>query len=151
YQVVSATTNMGHFNTFEPIYAINQSGLSATYISGVTDFDSFAGTTHTVQGGSSFNTWFSSAGNITGNFDFYLGSNAQTVESFALWTDPQPAPGQGVKDFNLWADDNASFSSPTFLGSFVASSGVSNETNFGQVFSFAPTSASYVRMEILSN
>lgn len=148
-QPSGASTNMGSFNTFEPIYAINQSGLAAPYVSGVTDFDTFVPSTATVGGGSSFNTWYSAAGNLTGNFDFALGGT-YTIGSLAIWADPQGI-GQGVNQFNLYADDNAAFSSPTLLGTYAAADGTGNATNVGQVFGFAPTSASYVRMEILSN
>lgn len=149
-QPVSATTTMGSFSSqYLPQFAIDQSGLASTYSSGVTDFDTFAATTGTVNGGSSFNTWYSSAGVLTGNFDFFLGSE-MTIESFALWNDPQSA-GQAVNSFRLWADDNAAFSSPELLGNYAALGGLPNAVNFGQIFTFAPTSASYVRMEILSN
>lgn len=145
-QPTSATTNMGSFNTFEPVYAIDQSGLSVGYVSGVTDFDSYVASTNTVNGGSSFTTWFSAAGNTTGNFDFNLGS-LLTIESFALWADPQSA-NQGVNSFNLLADDNAAFTSPTLLGNYSAVDGLGNANNFGQTFGFAPTTASHVRMQI---
>ena len=72
-QPAAATTNMGFFSTFDPVYAVDQSALTAAYTSGVTDFDTFVATTVTVSGGSSFTTWFSAPGNITGNFDFDLG------------------------------------------------------------------------------
>jgi len=47
--------------------------------------------TGTVNGGASFTTWFSSSGNITGNFDFNLGGSF-SIGSFALWADPQASP-----------------------------------------------------------
>jgi hypothetical protein len=150
-QPTAATSSLGSFSTqYLPVYAIDQSALSATYVSGVTDFDAFVATTNTVNGGGGLNTWYSSSGVVTGNFDFSLGGPV-TIESFALWSDPQITAFQGVKNFNLLADDNAAFSSPTALGSFVALPGLPNAANFGQVFAFSPTSASYVRMEILSN
>lgn len=151
HQPASASTNMGSFGTFEPVYAHDQSGLTASYTSGVTDFDTFTASTATVGGGASFNTWFSST-STTGNFDFDLGGTF-TIESFVIWADPQGI-GQGVNSFNLVADDDPSFSSPTLLGTFAAADGPGNSnqaTNFGQVFTFPPTSAAYVRMEILSN
>lgn len=147
-QPTAASTNMGHFNTFDPIYAIDQSGLSANYSTGVTDFDAFTTSTTTVLGGSSFNTWFSQT-STTGNFDFDLGG-AFVIESFALWADPQNI-GQGVNSFSLLASNDALFSSPAMLGAYNAVDGLGNANNFAQVFSFAPTSASFVRMVINSN
>ncbi len=149
WQPVGVSTDMGSFATFEPIYAIDQSGLAVGYVSGVTDFDAFVGATATVNGGASFTTWFSQT-SITGNFDFDLGQTV-TIESFALWADPQGI-GQTVKLFNLLADDNPQFSSPTLLGAFHAADGTDDDaTNFGQVFGFTPTAAAYVRMQIVSN
>lgn len=150
-QPVGATTSLGSFSSqYLPAFAIDQSGLSASYVSGVTDFDAYVAATRTVAGGSSFNTWFSSAGLTTGSFDFALGG-PRTISAFALWTDPQPTPHQGIRAFTLIAGSDAAFTTPTLLGSYVAAEGAGDATNVGQVFAFAPTSASYVRMEILSN
>lgn len=155
-QPAGISTDMGSFPTFEPVYAIDQSGLSASYVSGVTDFDDFVPTTTTDNGGSSFNTWFSASGNTTGQVDFDLGGTFN-IGSFAYWADPQGI-GQSINIFTLLADDNASFSSPTTLGTYNASDGPgsgppsqNNANNFGQVFEFTPTSASFVRLQILSN
>lgn len=158
-QPLAASTNMGFFNSssqYDPSNTINQSGLTANYVSGVTDFDSFVTSTTTDSGGSGNRIWYADTGNVTGNFDFDLGGTF-TIDSFALWADPQGI-GQSVNSFNLLADDNAAFSSATLLGSFAAADGPSsgtasekNANNFGQVFSFAPTAASHVRIEILSN
>ncbi len=71
------------------------------------------------------------------------------IESFALWNDPQNA-GQGVNSFTLLAANDAAFTSPTVLGSYSAADGLGN-ANFAQVFSFMPTAASYVRVQIDSN
>jgi len=51
----------------------------------------------------------------------------------------------------LLADDNPAFTSPTLLGTFSAVDGLGNANNFAQVFTFASTNTSHVRMEILSN
>lgn len=145
-QATSATSSLGSYSAqYLPGYAIDQSGLSAGYISGVTDFATYVATTTSVAGGSSFNTWFSSAGVLTGNFDFALGG-AQTIQSFALWDDPQAAL-QGVNNFTLLASNTSSFATSINLGTFTAL-----DTDIhAQVFNFAPTTASYVRMQINSN
>jgi hypothetical protein len=148
-----ASTDMGSFNaSYQPGFVINQSGLSAPYTSGVTDFDTYVPTTSTFLGTNVPNSWFSSDGVTTGNFDFALGA-AYTIESFALWTDTQVG-GQGINSFNLYAANNAAFAGATLLGGFnaIPGPGVLDEfNNVGQVFSFAPTLASFVRLEILSN
>lgn len=151
-QPVAASTSMGSFSSqYLPTFAINQSALSSSYISGVTDFDTFTATTtapSTLNAGGSFNIWYSSANVTMGNFDFDLGGTYM-IESFALWNDPQNA-GQGVNSFTLLAASDAAFTSPTVLGSYSAVNGLGN-ANVAQVFSFAPTSASYVRIQINSN
>src|SRR5260221_6253065 len=114
YQATGATTNLGSYSAqYLPIYAIDKSGLSANYVSGVTDFATYVATTTSVAGGSSFNTWFSSQGVLTGNFDFALGG-AQTIQSFVMWDDPQ-AGLQGVNSFTLLASDTSSFMTSTDL------------------------------------
>ena len=149
-----ATTDMGSFTGYTPLDTINQSGLAAGYVSGVTDFDTYVASTPTLGGANSGNVWFSASGDITGNFDFALGG-LYDIESFALWNDPQPVGDQGIQTFDLYADDNAAFSSATLLGSYVAAEGVgpgaAEANNFGQIFSFSSTAASFVRMVVTSN
>ena len=123
--------------------------LSSAYVSGVTDFDTYTASAFTtLSGGGSFNIWYSAANVLTGNFDFNLGG-AYSIESFALWNDPQSA-GQGVNSFTLLAASDAAFTTPTVLGSYSAVEGLGN-ANTAQVFTFAPTTASYVRVQIVSN
>ncbi len=147
-----ASTSMGSYPGYSPTAVVDQSGLAAGYVSGVTDFDGYVSATATLVGADPNNIWFSPSDVTTGSFDFDLGGLFD-ITSFALWTDPQNA-GQNAKDFELYADDNAAFSSPTFLGTYLALAGpgLNNESlNVGQIFGFAPVLASNVRMQILSN
>ncbi|MEQ1575944.1 MAG: PEP-CTERM sorting domain-containing protein [Vicinamibacterales bacterium] len=147
-----ASTSMGSYSGYSPSAVIDQSGLEAGYVPGVTDFDTYVPATATLLGADTGNIWFSPSDVTTGSFDFALGGLFD-ITSFALWTDPQNA-GLGVKDFELYADDNAAFSSPTFLGTYLALAGPGTNVeslNVGQIFGFAPVLASNVRMQILSN
>src|SRR5262249_47432571 len=56
-----------------------------------------------------------------------------------------------IRTFELLADDNAAFSSPTSLGIFTATNntGPSNVVPVN-VFTFTKTSAAFVRMQIIS-
>ena len=148
-QPASASTNMGTFLD-GPDNARNQGGLSAGYTSQVTDFDTYLGSNPTHNSDlPSLQTWRS--GFIpTGNFDFNLGGTF-TIESFALWNFGA-GESSNVRGFDLLADDNAAFSSPTLLGSFDANpnTGPHNAVR-AEVFTFAPTSAAFVRMRITSN
>lgn len=147
-QPTSASTSMGSYNyQWVPEFTIDQSGMTVGYTSGVTDFDAYVATARTTNAGaSSFGAWFSPVDTTTGNFDFDLGS-VQTIESFALWNDLQTA-GQGIDAFRLYASNDPFFTVSTQLGGdFNASEGLT----LAQVYGFAPISARYVRMEILSN
>ncbi len=147
-QPASASTDMGTSDG-SPDNTINQSGLSAGYTSGVTDFDTYIASNPTHNTQKIANDWFSAFGNPTGNFDFALGGTF-TIQSFALWNEGGNFPAN-VRGFELLADDNAAFSSPTSLGSFTASATGSGLAVPAQVFTFAPTSAAFVRMVITSN
>lgn len=149
-QPVNAATSMGSFGVgYEPIRAIDQSALSSVYVSGVTDFDAYTASAFTtLAGGGGNNIWYSSPNVLTGNFAFNLGGT-YTIESFALWNDPQSA-GQGVNSFTLLASSDVDFITSTLLGAYHAVDGLGN-ANLAQVFTFAPTSASYVRLQIASN
>ncbi|MGS4946567.1 discoidin domain-containing protein [Meridianimarinicoccus sp. RP-17] len=65
---------------------INQSGLSASYVSGVTDFDTYLGSnpTHTLIARD--NEWFSDFGNLTPTLTFDLGA-VLTIDRIALWVE----------------------------------------------------------------
>jgi hypothetical protein len=150
-QPAGASTSLGQFNaSYPPSRVIDQSGLAATYTSGVTNFDTFVPATKTVNGANVPNIWFSANNVITGNFDFDLGSPIG-IESFALWTDPQPGAHQGPRNFALIGALDPAFTVPIALGTYNALEGTGDANNFGQVFTFTPTVARYVRMQINTN
>jgi len=126
-------------------WTINQAGLYQSYVSGVTDFDVFIG-----QGprhdNNAFTTWASTVGVSSGSLVFGLGGPAN-IESFALWN--RGFSQQGVRDFDLFISDDAGFTTSTLLGSFTApQQSSSSGTAVAQVFSFAATTGSFVRMDI---
>ena len=131
---------------------IDQSGLSSSYTSGVTDFATFTSSA-TTNNNNTTHIWSSSSGNTSGNIDFTLGGS-YTISSFAVWTilgTSDPVANLSLKDFTLLASDNSSFIGATTLGSFTASKPDSSLTVNAQVFDFTATTASYVRMEIANN
>ncbi|MBB6051519.1 hypothetical protein [Armatimonas rosea] len=149
----SATTNMGSFFG-SPNSLINQSGLSATYTSGVTNFATFTSTATHNFNSPAINTagsasWASGLGNKTGVVTFDMGSLV-TLDKIAVWnwggSDPVSLTG-----FNLFSDDNSSFTSATSLGSFTVDPNGAAFANPAQVFSFASTTDRYFRMSITSN
>jgi hypothetical protein len=149
-QPASASTNMGNFPNFSPDFTRDQSGLSAGYTSGVTDFDAYLASNPTHNSLSGLQAWFSATGTPTGNFDFALGGTF-TIQSFALWNRGGDSLFN-VRGFELLADDNAAFTSPVSLGSFTANPNTGpGGAVLPEVFTFTPTSAAFVRLRITSN
>ncbi|MFC7047686.1 PEP-CTERM sorting domain-containing protein [Emcibacter nanhaiensis] len=126
---------------------IDQSSLSAGYTSQVTDFDAYVtSTTHDFSCG--YGCWASVPG--TGypmELTFSLGG-LYAIQSLGLWSFGFDA---GVNAFDLYAADNAGFVDEILLGSFNATNITTEASNVGQVFSFASTEASFVKMVINSN
>jgi hypothetical protein len=132
--------------TFPADRARNQSGLSVGYTSGVTDFDTYIASNPTTFHGSGSNIWSASAGVLTGNFDFALGGS-YLLDGMALWN--LIGDSSAIRDFNLLLADNPSFSGAVTVGSFTALNNLGSGSNAAaQVFTFNPTAASFVRLEI---
>jgi len=129
---------------FPIVNLINQSGISAAYNSGVTDFNTFVGMT-ALSGNPSFfgaGGWASAVGSsFQVNIDFNLGF-VQNLTRMALWNDVDL---QGLGNFKLYASDNASFSSLTYLGSFTGYPG--GVGHFAQVFDMTDATTQYIRVE----
>lgn len=154
---VTASTNMGIYNTMAIENIINQSGLQTAYTSGVTDFDTYmagpAGEFHNVN--LPRTDWLSSMYVTTGYVDFDLG-NVYTISQMAHWVYSNNYNGN-VRAFTLLAGEQSDFSDAVTLGTYTAtstrtSSIVSGQQYFApQIFQFAATDARYVRMNIQSN
>ena len=127
----------------------NQSGLSAGYTSGVTGFASY-NPTHSNSAAGDF---FASSPSFPGNLDFDLGSSF-LILSVAIWNDSQveavDPSTRGIRDFDVYTDDNSAFSSPTFVGSFTAM-GEEVETSAKQTFDLTNSVGQFVRLTINSN
>jgi len=145
-QPVAVSTDMGT-SVGSPDNVINQSGLSVGYTSGMTDFDDYYFSTPGHNSDDNNAIWASGSPFLAGNFDFDLGGLV-LIESMLIWNcDNQRA----VYGFNLLADDNPTFSSPTVLGSFLVDNDGPGDRMAPHPLPFAPTLASHVRMEIISN
>lgn len=123
------------------INTINQSGLSTTYVSGVTDFDSYIGTNplHTT---SAFNNeWFSDFGNVTPTLTFALGS-VQTIDRVALWVEEASGFSTAVLSAST---DGVSFGN---LGTINPADPPPSSAYPAQVFGFAPTMMQFFRMDM---
>lgn len=147
----SASTNMSSFFG-SPNSLINGSNLSAAYTSGVTNFDTFVGsTTHNFFQGGNFNgDWVSGFGTTLGNVDFNMGS-VVTLDRIAVWNWGGSDP-LSLRAFKLWTANNSAFTGKTLLGTFSTSNYTANASvNPADVFSFAQTTNQYFRMEITQN
>lgn len=119
----------------------NQNGLSAGYMSGVTDFDAYiaSGPTHTTIF-SGFE-WFSNEGTSSASVTYDLGG-AVTIDRIALWN--EESSGIGILDL-FGSLDGMNFTalatglSPTdhFLADYLA-----------DVFTFAAANVRYVRFDM---
>lgn len=120
---------------------IDQSGLSLSYVSGVTDFDAYAAANPTHYGTSEGNGYFAAA---PASVVFDLGAR-YTLTKFGLWNDND---FQGVKNFTLEISPNTQFNNPASLGSFVATYGPDNYSiPVGlQIFDLADAAGRYVRL-----
>jgi hypothetical protein len=141
---VSGSTTMGE--AFPLSHMFDETGLSATYINGMTDFDSFvATTTHDSEPG---NDWVSTTTSGTTTLD--LGA-AFSIDRIAVWN----FGGLGgntffsTTAFTLLSSNNALFLTSTVLGTFHPS--VFATLNPAQVFAFAPTTAQFFRLQSFSS
>ena len=124
---------------------IDQTGLSAPFISGVTDFDAYIASNPTHDSPGPANAWSGNAGLLPINLDYDLGA-AYAVDTLALWTSFQ---GFSINRFQVFTANNAAFVGATNVGNFDA-----NDTPPpmpAQIFDLLNTNAQYLRVQILSN
>jgi hypothetical protein len=137
-QPQSASTTLGEFGPFILDNAINQSGLSTTYTSGVTEFASYLSGNPTQ----SFSVSWIGSSSAPGSVTFDLG-NVFDLDGMAMWG---TAGVTSVKDFDLFASLTGVDGSFVSLGSFVQNFESGADT--AQVFNFNTTTAQFIRMDI---
>ena len=144
-QAISATANIGDL-IGTPNLIRDQSGLSAGYTSGVTDFATYIGTNPTNN--NNVGVWVGDLGSTAAQLTLDLGGPT-VIGSFALWS--RGVAFQGVRDFSLIASADSSFTTSTALGSFTAAEAVAiGNDALPRVFSFMATTATFVRFDITS-
>lgn len=128
-----------------PGNAIDQSGLSANYVSGVTDFDTFVATTTATFG--SITVDLAGIGAPPGYFQFDLGS-VMSIDAAAIW----PQNGSASLDtFTLEFSQLSDFSVSQLTGVLTMSIFGGTSPAAADVFSFGPVDARYVRVNALTN
>ena len=107
--IVNGTVFTNDFGEYSETYDIgnvyDQSGLSQSYVSGVTDFDSFAATTTNILTGNQDDAWFGERdAPLPGNLDFDLGSN-QRITQIAMWSWTL-GDSNALDEFDVFVDDD---------------------------------------------
>ena len=130
----SATTTAGEIWSLE--HSFDQSGLSANYVSGVTDFDVFtATTTHSSNPGSDYvSTGF-------GTVTYDLGQ-LYLIEELAFWNF---GGGSGNGIYAITAFDL--YGNSTFLGNYNPSLG----GGLADIYSFGPILAQTIQLDVISS
>jgi hypothetical protein len=156
----SVTTNMGSLSGASFLSGVDSApgnmidrALYVPYTNGVTDQAPYLnlsasnlGSLHTDR---SSKEWFSAAGVTSGNVTFNLGA-VYNVANVVLWNEDT----FGIRDFDIFASNNASFASATNLGSFrafnqfVTDSTAPQFIEQGRIFGFTPTAAQFIRLVI---
>jgi hypothetical protein len=148
-QPVSASADVPSISGTNPDNTRNQNSLSIGYTSGVTDFDSYIASIPTDLCCDSSSAW-AAIGFTSANMTYDLGG-IFTIESMALWN--RGLAAQGIRDFRLLVAPTAEFLTPTILGDFTATAivpGTVGDAVRPEVFTFAPTSAAFVRLSIFN-
>ena len=130
---------------FEIVHAIDQSGLSLAFVSGVTNFDTYLGGNPTHSEPLSSDAWFSPFGPVTGFIDFDFGSSL-IISRLALWNEDNA----GVSSMRIFTSNDSSFGSSTLVGTFSPANSPGSPVS-AQVFDLIDTTAQYVRLEILAS
>lgn len=123
--------------------ARNKAGLLTSYNNG-DDFDAYllSNPQHTFVSQPGLE-YFANQGVTSGNIDFNLGG-IFSVSSLLLWNEDS----QGIRDFQLFASNTASFSTSTNLGTFVGADNVKDVNYSAQRVNFTTVNAQYIRFAI---
>jgi hypothetical protein len=123
------------------INTIDQSGLSLGFASGVTDFATYIALnpTHTSL---ATTEWFTEVGVLSATVDYDLGAS-YAIDKLALWN--EESSGIGAFEI-LVSTDNVTF--VTLATALVPTDHATLAPYLADIFSFAPTTARYVRLAI---
>ena len=152
--IVSPTSysnnTMGVWSGHTMDLAIDQSGLSSGFTSGVTDLATYLETNPThLSENDPPNFWVSALSGVGGSVDFDLGST-QTITKFVLWQ-ANEYPDEQIDGFTIFTSNVSDFSSLTNVGSFNATFTAENQPPPAEVFNLTSSSGRYVRLQITSN
>lgn len=123
---------------------INQSSLSAAYVSGVTDFATYTGAT--TAGGLTGSGFTATSNNGPQQFSFDLGA-LYSIDAIGLW---QSGSVGSVTSFELYADNDNDFTNG--VGALILGpTGLGFGTANAQVFNFAAAQSRFVHFNGLGS
>jgi hypothetical protein len=138
-------TGPGDSNSFTDwLRTIDQSGLTVPYVSGVTDFATFA-TLNPRHGGN--NAAIGASDTMPGNVDYDLGAT-YNVGQLLFWN--SRFGGTGVTGIEVSTSSTPDFAAPLNVGVFTVLSDGDNSSSGMQVFDLIDSSAQYVRVRVTS-
>lgn len=141
-----ATVSTGMGAVLAAGQVVDQSGLSVGYTSMVTDFDSYVAS-HPSATAATGTVWTSLQGTRAGNFDLSFGT-PYVVDAIAFWNLGTSDPS-AVQTFTITLSNDPSFAVSTTFTGFTAGRPGTGQAADVQVFNFAPTSASYLRLGVV--
>ena len=116
--------------------AIDQSGLSTGFTSGVTDFDTYIDSNPTHNHSNANSYWGATFDTPTMTFDL---GNEFTIDALALWNHGL----LGIRNANIYGSTDGI----DFI--LIATITPSNQGNVAQIFSFAATALRYIQFDIM--
>ena len=133
---------LGNFSGRDVNVVVNQVGLSDTYDSAITEFDTFVASTSHAVTGLAGDFWFASTD--TGDIDFDLGTPF-AITKLALWNNVLDQLG-AIRGFDVFGSNLSDFGDSVNLGSFSAS-----PTDNPAVFDLVDSTVQFVRITVNSN
>ncbi|MGE3818010.1 MAG: discoidin domain-containing protein [Isosphaeraceae bacterium] len=127
---------------------IDQSGLSTTYVSGVTNFNAYVASSPTHLRTNIPPTFGLTATNPPGNVDYDLGS-VYDLDKMAFWNYGFSGSA-AINSFQVYTSNDSTFTTSFLAGSFTAVDDGNSTFNNVQVFDLTDSTARYVRMSVLT-
>jgi len=140
--------SIGSFSPdFDEAFMIDQSGLSAGFTSGVTDFTTYVGGNPTHNETLSNSIWFGPKFSVTGTLDFDFGAQ-QNIEQLVLWIAAFTPPSA----ITVLTSSDAAFAANTVVGLISPANPPDVPGSVAaEVFDITDSSARYLRLLITAS
>jgi len=124
---------------------IDQSGLSTTFTSGISDFDVYFGTPKHAMAYLN-NEWWTPWYTTSGIVDYDFG-DIYTFDRMALWNEDS----HGIASVGVYTDTASDFSTALFHGTFNPTNNAYGIDYLADIFSLTTTAARYVRLDMVGS